>query len=145
VKKPAASPDAIDALRVPLKRALQAAVAWPKLASRTQATPGVPVTERLRQGLDALVSASDGFLRREAIAASLTDDERREILWGMVLTRALDNRLKVFFTGSEVRYAGTPFQGKGFRSLGQEAIYASALRLRRGAKFRGRTASGRAT
>jgi 2-oxoisovalerate dehydrogenase E1 component len=135
-KKSADSPDAIDALRVPLKRALTAVVEWPKLAARTESTPGVSVTERLRQGVDALVEACDGFLRREAIAASLTNDERRELLWGMVLTRALDNRLKVFFTGSEVRYAGTPFQGKGFRSLGQEAIYACALRLKRGAKFR---------
>ena len=79
---------------------------------------------RLRQATDALVAACDGFLRREAIAASLTGDERRELLRGMVLTRALDNRLKQFFTGSEVRYGATPFQGKGFRSLGQEAIYA---------------------
>ena len=29
-----------------------------------------------------------------------------------------------------------PFQGKGFRSLGQEAIYAAAIRLRRGDEFR---------
>jgi hypothetical protein len=38
----------------------------------------------------------------------------------MILTRAPDNRLKFFFSGSEVRYRDTPFQGKGFRSLGQE-------------------------
>ena len=57
--------------------------------------------------------------------ASLTADERREILRGMVLTRATDNRLKAFFTGGEVRYGDAAFQGKGFRSLGQEAIYAA--------------------
>ena len=44
----------------------------------------------------------------------------------MVLTRATDNRLKTFFTSGEVRYGDTTFQGKGFRSLGQEAIYAAA-------------------
>ena len=55
----------------------------------------------------------------------------------MVLTRATDNRLKPFFSGGEVRYAGPPFQGKGFRSLGQEAIYAAAIRLRRGPAYRG--------
>src|SRR3989304_2037384 len=55
----------------------------------------------------------------------------------MVLTRAIDNRLKAFFGGTEVRYQGTPFQGKGFRALRQEAIYAAAIRLKRGAKFRG--------
>ena len=51
----------------------------------------------------------------------------------MMLTRATDNRLKTFFTGGEVRFGDAPFQGKGFRSLGQEAIYAAAIRLRRGA------------
>ena len=55
----------------------------------------------------------------------------------MILTRAVDNRLKAFFNGSEVRHDGVPFQGKGFRSLGQEAIYAAAIRLKRGAAFRG--------
>ena len=58
------------------------------------------------------------------------------MLRGMILTRAVDNRLKAFFTGSEVRYGNTPFQGKGFRSLGQEAIYAAPLRFKRGAAFR---------
>ena len=48
------------------------------------------------------------------------------------LTRATDNRLKAFFTSGEVRYGEATFQGKGFRSLGQEAIYAAAIRLRRG-------------
>src|SRR6185295_18356226 len=69
------------------------------------------------------------------IEASLTADERREILRGMVLTRATDNRLKTFFTSGEVRYGEAPFQGKGFRSLGQEAIYAAAIRFRRGAAY----------
>ena len=50
----------------------------------------------------------------------------------MILTRAVDNRLKQFFLSGEVRYRDVPFQGKGFRSLGQEAIYAAAIRLKRG-------------
>jgi 2-oxoisovalerate dehydrogenase E1 component len=54
----------------------------------------------------------------------------------MLLTRATDNRLKQFFTGGEVRYGNASFQGKGFRSLGQEAIYAAVIRLRRGPEFR---------
>jgi 2-oxoisovalerate dehydrogenase E1 component len=53
----------------------------------------------------------------------------------MVLTRAVDNRLKQFFMGGEVRWGDKAFQGKGFRSLGQEAIYAGGIRLRRGAKY----------
>ncbi|MGE5836128.1 MAG: thiamine pyrophosphate-dependent enzyme, partial [Acidobacteriota bacterium] len=99
-------------------------------------TPGVTIFDRVAQGVDALVDACDGFLRREAIAAGLTNDERLEILRGMLLTRALDTRLKQFFSGSEVQYEGTPFQGKGFRSLGQEAIYAAVIRLRRGKAWR---------
>ena len=75
-------------------------------------------------------------------SASLTADERREILRGMILTRATDNRLKPFFTGGEVRYGDAAFQGKGFRSLGQEAIYAAAIRLRRGDRYRDGTAAG---
>ncbi len=84
-----------------------------------------------------MLEACDGWLQREAIAASLTNDERKEILRGMCLTRAVDNRLKRLFTGGEVRWGVTAFQGKGFRSLGQEAIYAAGIRLKRGAKFRG--------
>jgi 2-oxoisovalerate dehydrogenase E1 component len=71
---------------------------------------------------------------------SLTDDERREMWRGMVLTRAVDNRLKQFFSGGEVRYGAASFQGKGFRSLGQEAIFAAPLRFKRGAEWR--TADG---
>jgi 2-oxoisovalerate dehydrogenase E1 component len=101
-----------------------------------QTTPGVEARTRYAAAVDELVHACDGFLRREALRASLTKDERREILRGMLLTRATDNRLKTFFTAGEVRYEGSPFQGKGFRSLGQEAIYAAAVRLRRGSAFR---------
>jgi 2-oxoisovalerate dehydrogenase E1 component len=100
-----------------------------------ETTPGVSAEHRLAMAQGELVEACDGFLRRAAIEASLTPDERREILRGMLLTRATDNRLKAFFGGSEVRYRSTPFQGKGFRSLGQEAIYAAGIRLRRGSEY----------
>ena len=99
-------------------------------------TPGVTAAARLQAALDELLAACDGFLAREAIAASLTDDERREILRGMLLTRAVDNRLKQFFLGSEIKYRAVAFQGKGFRSLGQEAIYAAGIRLKRGRNWR---------
>jgi 2-oxoisovalerate dehydrogenase E1 component len=101
-----------------------------------ETTPGVSATERMQFARDELVAACDGFLIREAIAVSLTADERREILRGMILTRAIDNRLKQFFVSGEVKYRDIPFQGKGFRSLGQEAIYAAGIRLRRGAQWR---------
>jgi 2-oxoisovalerate dehydrogenase E1 component len=99
-------------------------------------SPRVSARQRLEQAREALIRACAGFLARERIAASLTPDERREILRGMVLTRAVDNRLKQLFTSGEVSYQGVPFQGKGFRSLGQEAIYAAAIRLRRGPAWR---------
>src|SRR3954470_22972360 len=136
---------AIDALRDPLRRILvqtltdflspDVSAAQKLQGSVPETTPGVSVSERLHLAVNEVVDACDGFLRREAIAASLTPDEKREILRGMILTRATDIRLKQFFTGGEVRYGAGSFQGKGFRSLGQEAIYAAAIRLRRGEAF----------
>jgi 2-oxoisovalerate dehydrogenase E1 component len=133
--RPHGTADDIEALRPWLRQELQIAFAWPKVGA-SETTPGVSVHDRLRQAEDELFDACDGFLRREAIALSLTADERREILRGMLLTRATDNRLKTFFTSGEVKYGETVFQGKGFRSLGQEAIYAAAIRLRRGPQWR---------
>src|ERR1700682_4305249 len=135
-------PGTVDRLREPLRRmllqtlgdfvSLDAASAQKLAAGVPETTPGVTVNDRLHHAGVEILESCDGFLRREAIAASLTPDERREILRGMILTRAVDNRLKAFFTGGEVRWRSTSFQGKGFRSLGQEAIYAAPLRLRRG-------------
>src|ERR1700676_5152181 len=127
--------DAIrPAFRRELGRRLQSAPVPPGLP---ETTPRTSVETRLEQAYEDILDACDGFFRRAAIQSSLTADERREILRGMVLTRATDNRLKTFFLAGEVRYGNTAFQGKGFRSLGQEAIYAAAIRLRRGPSFRG--------
>ncbi|MCC7186848.1 MAG: hypothetical protein IT185_11430 [Acidobacteria bacterium] len=101
-----------------------------------ETTPGVTSTTRAAQAAQELIEAVDGFFSRTAIAIGIIDDERREMLRGMLLTRAVDNRLKAFFTGGEVKYGAASFQGKGFRSLGQEAIYAASMRLRRGAAYR---------
>jgi 2-oxoisovalerate dehydrogenase E1 component len=135
-RDPAAASASIDALRAPLRAELARRLAIVPPPGVTEPTPRVSVDSRLEQARDELLDACDGFLRREAIAASLTPDERVEILRGLVLTRATDNRLKTFFGGGEVRYGDLPFQGKGFRSLGQEAIYAAGVRLRRGEAFR---------
>jgi 2-oxoisovalerate dehydrogenase E1 component len=105
-------------------------------------TPGVSADDRIRHAISEVLSACDGFLRREVIAGSLTREEKREMLRGMILTRAIDNRLKAFFSGGEVRFGNASFQGKGFRSLGQEAIYACAIRLRRGESYRGESWQG---
>jgi len=128
----------IDALRPVFGRELTRRLrAHPVPPGLGETTPRTAAASRVEQAYAELVEACDGFLRRAAIEASLTADERREILRGMVLTRAIDNRLKAFFTGGEIKYGDAVFQGKGFRSLGQEAIYAAAIRLRRGAKYRG--------
>lgn len=127
----------IEALREPLRHRLRSMVQGSGVEDLPETTPRVTASARLLQATDDLIQACDGFLRREAIIASFTADERREILGGMLLTRAVDNRLKQFFLGGEVRWEGRSFQGKGFRSLGQEAIYAACLRLRRGDDFRG--------
>jgi 2-oxoisovalerate dehydrogenase E1 component len=128
------------ALRRELARRLQARAVPDGLA---ETTPRVAAAERLQQAQAELVDVCDGFMRRAAIEVSLTRDERIEILRGMVLTRATDNRLKTLFTGGEIRFGSAAFQGKGFRSLGQEAIYAAGIRLRRGARYR--SADGRWT
>ena len=127
----------IDDLRVAFRKEftrLLAAVDVP--AGLAETTPGVGAERRLEQARRAAVGSCDGFLHREAIRLSLTKEERLEILRGMVLTRAVDNRLKQFFTSGDVRWGDMAFQGKGFRSLGQEAIYAVGLRLRRGTAYR---------
>jgi 2-oxoisovalerate dehydrogenase E1 component len=128
---------AIEALRARVRERLSRALASHDGSDvPSETTPGVSSRDRFDHARRDLIEACDGFLAREAIAASFSTDERLEILRGMVLTRAVDTRLKQLFTGSEVRYRDTPFQGKGFRSLGQEAIYAAALRLRRGRRYR---------
>ena len=131
---------AIDDLRAPFSAALDQRLSPLRPAGLGDTTPRVPAGQRFAHAIEEIRDACDGFLRRAAIRASLTPEERREILRGMLLTRATDNRLKTFFTSGEVRFRDAPFQGKGFRSLGQEAIYAAGIRLRRGELYR--TAAG---
>ncbi len=91
------------------------------------------VAEYFGQRLIADIAAAFARIR---LKFSLQPEEKREILRGMLRTRHLDARLKKFFGSSEVKQPdGTAFQGKGFRSMGQEAIYAAAIRLKRGAEF----------
>jgi 2-oxoisovalerate dehydrogenase E1 component len=126
----------IDGLRAPFALELRRRLAALSPQSLAETTPRVAAASRYAAAVDEVVEGCDGFLRRAAIRATLTATERVEILRGMILTRATDNRLKAFFTSGEVRYGEAPFQGKGFRSLGQEAIYAAAIRFRRGDAFR---------
>jgi 2-oxoisovalerate dehydrogenase E1 component len=136
----------LDALRPALRRELTRRLqATPLPQGLPDTTPRTTAAARMGQAHAELLDACDGFLRRAAIAASLTREERLEILRGMLLTRATDNRLKAFFLGGEVRFGATALQGKGFRSLGQEAIYGAAMRLRRGQRYRGDASAGRSS
>ncbi|MDA8017134.1 MAG: thiamine pyrophosphate-dependent enzyme [Thermoanaerobaculia bacterium] len=126
----------IEALRLPFRQALTSRIEPDQVKYLDETTPGVGPGTRLGQEISRLIDDCDGFLRRESLTASLSPDERRELLAGMVLTRAVDNRLKQLFLGGEVRWGNKSFQGKGFRSLGQEAIYGACLRLRRGDDYR---------
>src|SRR6185369_16331549 len=106
-----------------LRPAFRHELSRPLPSGLPETTPRVAADVRMAQAHQQLLDACDGFLRRAAIEASLSPDERRELLRGMLLTRATDTRLKTFFSGSEIKYNNVPFQGKGFRSLGQEAVY----------------------
>ncbi|MCA9508405.1 MAG: hypothetical protein KC505_08295, partial [Myxococcales bacterium] len=61
----------------------------------------------------------------------LSHQDKKNLLQGMLVTRATDNALKHIFLSGEIKYLDKSFQGKGFRSLGQEAIYGAAYWLKR--------------
>jgi 2-oxoisovalerate dehydrogenase E1 component len=117
-------------------RALENELRAVDVSDLPETTPGVAPTARWADAVRELLDAVDGFFAREAIAASLTREEKLEIMRGMVLMRALDNRLKLLYLQGDVKYGAAGVQGKGFRSLGQEAIYAAGIRLRRGSAYR---------
>ncbi|MCH7955644.1 MAG: hypothetical protein IIC40_07865, partial [Candidatus Marinimicrobia bacterium] len=78
-----------------------------------------------------VISAISSVFKRFSLKISLSDSEKLRIYKGMLHTRYLDARLKKFFISGEIKTPdGTQFQGKGFRSMGQEAIYAAGIRLK---------------
>ena len=120
----------IETLVAPLRAPEFHGEAYPMTSAQTVAEHAAA---RLQSDLASAVE-------RVRLKTSLTAEEQREILRGMLRTRYLDARLKKFFGSSEVKQPdGSAFQGKGFRSMGQEAIYAAALRLRRGAAYQAST------
>lgn len=62
-------------------------------------------------------------------------ESKEKFYQGMLFTRAVDNALKHLFLSGEITYQGRGFQGKGFRSLGQEAIYGACHHLKIGKNF----------
>ncbi|MBM4282242.1 MAG: hypothetical protein FJ137_16300 [Deltaproteobacteria bacterium] len=127
-------PEALAALGATVARAVVEELPTPD-RDLPETQPFVDGGTRYSQEAALLAHDIDGFFAREALAAGITDDEKRWMLRGIILTRAVDNKMKQLFLSSEMTYGDRGFQGKGFRSLGQEAIYAAALRLRRGRAF----------
>jgi 2-oxoisovalerate dehydrogenase E1 component len=127
---------ALDASPRDLRTEIQRQLKNIDIAELPETTPGVAAEERWNLAVTELLDAIDGFMAREAIVTSLTTDEKLEMMRGMILMRALDNRLKQLYLQSDIKYGGVGVQGKGFRSLGQEAIYGAGIRLRRGAAYR---------
>ncbi len=109
----------------------------PRDEARERLYPGVTAAQASRWYRQYLDDAITGFFRRWQIRATFTDRERLQMYRWMVLTRALDTRLKELFDRKEVRWERYPSPMKGFRSFGQEAIAGLALRLNRDADIIG--------
>ena len=70
--------EALERARIKLGPALRRAFSAPP-GDLPEPTPAVNAAARWSAAVEELVGACDGFLRRAAIAASLTPEERREI------------------------------------------------------------------
>ena len=81
---------ALDASPRDLRTEIQRQLRDIDVADLPETTPGVAAQERWNAAVTELLDAVDGFLAREAIAASLTKDEKLEMMRGMVLMRALE-------------------------------------------------------
>ncbi|MEE2961073.1 MAG: thiamine pyrophosphate-dependent enzyme [Myxococcota bacterium] len=101
-----------------------------------EVTPFVSGTMRLNDAFEGVRIGVSGYWRREQLLREIDSNSQRWFYRGMCLTRLVDNRLKKSFLSGELRYGDKGVQGKGFRSLGQEAIYAGAWNLKRGTKHR---------
>ncbi len=80
-------------------------------------------------------SELEAILSMSRFRTSIDSKASVELLELMILTRATDNMLKHLFMSAEMQYKGRGVQGKGFRSLGQEAIAGASLAMRYGPNF----------
>ena len=79
-----AGPAAIEEMALRFRRALGDELSSQSATDIPETTPGVTADARLKAARQELLDDCDGFFARAAIAASLTDGERREVLRGMV-------------------------------------------------------------
>ena len=91
----------------------------------TDTRPFVSAEQRLDEAIADLKVAVQGYFDRAHIVASLSSEEKLWMLKGMIVTRAVDNRMKQLFLSGEMLYDGKGFQGKGFRSLGKRLFTAA--------------------
>jgi 2-oxoisovalerate dehydrogenase E1 component len=89
--------------------------------------------------IDLAVNQKEWLFRaireRGKIKTTFSKKDKTKLYKGMLLTRATDNALKHLFLSGEISYIGKGFQGKGFRSLGQEAIFGVPCKLKHGPAF----------
>ena len=74
------TPDAIESVGRELRSQLGALAAELDVSALPEITPQTSAAERLAEAVAVLVDDVEGFFTREAVAASLTPDERREVL-----------------------------------------------------------------
>ena len=121
-----------DALRSKLVAAARKMLTAGRRHSEAEIYPTRTHADQLEDHIQRVTENLEATFERVALRGSLSKSEKIEILKGMLATRHLDARLKKLFMGTEVRTPqGKVFQGKGFRSMGQEAIYAAGIRLKR--------------
>ena len=85
-ERPKDAPAAVRKLAGSLERTLRKALPAAR-ATPFETTPRVPGRDRIQQEVDAVVATALAALERHAIRLDLTDEERRELLRGMILTR----------------------------------------------------------
>src|SRR5690606_26946527 len=95
-RPPGEQPDALRALGDRVLAALVARVT-PDVSDLDETTPMVEARVRYAEERARLEVAVEGFFEREALRAGFSDDEKRWMLNGIVLTRAVDNRMKQIF------------------------------------------------
>src|SRR5688500_14859698 len=83
-------------------------------ADLPEPTPFVPAARRVEEELARLADAVDAFFERASIAATVSPEEKRWLLRGVILTRAVDSRVKQRCFCAERKYGEVGFRGKGF-------------------------------
>ena len=115
----------------PTVEILDSGGAWQPVDGLLLEVDQLHVEFRARDGIAKAINGVSFDLHQGETLAILGESGSGKSVTAQAIMGILDSP-PGFVTGGEVRYGSGSFQGKGFRSLGQEAIYAAAIRLRRG-------------